>query len=77
MVVPTLLDDGPPLVQSLPILEYLEEKYPQSPILPVDLRARHMYAGSHRSWLWMRILLSFHGCENISSRSFISMSLPE
>ena len=41
MVVPTLLDgDGPPLVQSLAILEYLEEKYPQSPILPVDLRAR-------------------------------------
>ncbi|MGB8245281.1 MAG: glutathione S-transferase N-terminal domain-containing protein, partial [Pseudolabrys sp.] len=39
MVVPTLLDgDGPPLVQSLAILEYLEEKYPQSPILPVDLR---------------------------------------
>jgi maleylacetoacetate isomerase len=35
MVVPTLLDgDGPPLVQSLAILEYLEEKYPQSPILP-------------------------------------------
>jgi maleylacetoacetate isomerase len=41
MVVPTLLDGGgPPLVQSLAILEYLEEKYPQSPILPVDLRAR-------------------------------------
>jgi maleylacetoacetate isomerase len=32
MVVPTFLDgDGPPLVQSLAILEYLEEKYPQSP----------------------------------------------
>jgi maleylacetoacetate isomerase len=29
MVVPTLLDgEGPPLVQSLAILEYLEEKYP-------------------------------------------------
>ena len=41
MVVPTLLDgEGPPLVQSLAILEYLEEKYPQSPILPLDLRAR-------------------------------------
>ena len=41
MVVPTLLDgDGPPLVQSLAILEYLEEKYPQSPLMPVDLRAR-------------------------------------
>jgi maleylacetoacetate isomerase len=41
MVVPTLLDgEGPPLVQSLAILEYLEEKYPQPPVLPADLRAR-------------------------------------
>jgi maleylacetoacetate isomerase len=41
MVVPTLFDDGgPPLMQSLAILEYLEEKYPQPPLLPVDLRAR-------------------------------------
>jgi maleylacetoacetate isomerase len=40
-VVPTLIDgDGPPLVQSLAILEYLEEKHPQPPILPKDLRAR-------------------------------------
>jgi len=39
--VPTLIDgDGPPLVQSLAILEYLEEKYPQPPILPKDLNAR-------------------------------------
>ena len=30
MVVPTLLDgEGPPLMQSLAILEYLEERYPQ------------------------------------------------
>jgi maleylacetoacetate isomerase len=41
MVVPTLLDGGgPPLMQSLAILEYLEEKYPQSPLLPDDLHAR-------------------------------------
>ena len=41
MVVPTLIDgDGPPLVQSLAILEYLDEKYPQPPLLPADLRAR-------------------------------------
>ena len=39
--MPTLIDgDGPPLVQSLAILEYLEEKYPQSPLLPADLHAR-------------------------------------
>src|SRR5260370_41713086 len=41
MVGPSLLDgDGPPLLQSLAILEYLEEKYPQSPLMPADLRAR-------------------------------------
>src|ERR1044071_9896531 len=40
-VVPTLIDgDGPPLVQSLAILEYLDEKYPEPPLLPKDLRAR-------------------------------------
>ena len=40
-VVPTLIDGkGPPLVQSLAILEYLDEKYPQPPLLPTDLAAR-------------------------------------
>lgn len=44
-VVPTLIDgpDGnnaPPLVQSLAILEYLDEKYPDPPLLPKDLHAR-------------------------------------
>jgi maleylacetoacetate isomerase len=41
MVVPTLLDgEGPPLMQSLAILEFLEEKYPRPPLLPADLRSR-------------------------------------
>jgi maleylacetoacetate isomerase len=40
-VVPTLIDgEGEPLVQSLAILEYLDEKYPAPPLLPTDLRAR-------------------------------------
>jgi maleylacetoacetate isomerase len=40
-VVPTLIDgDGPPLVQSLAIIEYLDEKYPDPPLLPKDLRDR-------------------------------------
>src|SRR6476646_7747137 len=40
-VVPTLIDgDGPPLVQSLAIIEYLDEKYPDPPVLPKDLLAR-------------------------------------
>jgi maleylacetoacetate isomerase len=40
-VVPTLIDgEGAPLVQSLAILEYLDEKYPDPPLLPRELRAR-------------------------------------
>lgn len=40
-VVPALIDgDGPPLTQSLAIIEYLEEKHPQPPLLPAGLRGR-------------------------------------
>lgn len=41
MVVPTLIDgEGPPLVQSLAILEYLDETFPHPPLLPAGARAR-------------------------------------
>jgi maleylacetoacetate isomerase len=41
-VVPTLIDENgaPPLVQSLAILEYLDERYPDPSLLPKELRAR-------------------------------------
>jgi maleylacetoacetate isomerase len=39
-VVPTLIDDGAPLTQSLAILEYLDEKHPDPPLLPKELHAR-------------------------------------
>jgi len=40
-VVPILIDGaGEPLTQSLAILEYLDEKYPDPPLLPAELRAR-------------------------------------
>lgn len=45
-VVPALvIDDGPPLVQSLAILEYLEETHPQPPLLPKDPRGRARVRG--------------------------------
>ena len=40
MVVPTLLDGEIKLFQSLAILEYLDEKFPEPPLLPADPAAR-------------------------------------
>ncbi len=39
--VPALVEDGQrPITQSMAILEYLEERYPQPPLLPGDLAGR-------------------------------------
>jgi maleylacetoacetate isomerase len=35
-LVPALADDGRVLIQSLAIMEYLEERYPRPPLLPSD-----------------------------------------
>jgi maleylacetoacetate isomerase len=45
-VVPSLvIDDGPPLIQSLAILEYLDETHPLPPLLPRDARGRARVRG--------------------------------
>ena len=45
-VVPALVvDSGPPLFQSLAILEYLEETHPEPPLLPRDPRGRARVRG--------------------------------
>src|SRR5213078_5339866 len=45
-VVPALvIDHGPPLFQSLAIIEYLEETHPEPPLLPQDARGRARVRG--------------------------------
>jgi len=46
-VLPALIldDGGPPLFQSLAILEYLDEVHPQPPLLPKDARGRARVRG--------------------------------
>jgi len=45
-VLPALIDgDGPPLFQSMAILEYLDETHPQPPLLPRDPRDRARVRG--------------------------------
>jgi maleylacetoacetate isomerase len=39
-LVPALEIDGDTLIQSLPIIEYLDEKYPEPPLLPADPAGR-------------------------------------
>ena len=39
-LLPTLVDDGEALSQSLAIIEYLEEKHPEPPLLPPGPRGR-------------------------------------
>lgn len=52
-LVPTLVDGEVTIAQSLAILEYLEERYPEPPLLPADLAAR----------AYVRSLCGIVGCD--------------
>ncbi|HET7020562.1 MAG TPA: maleylacetoacetate isomerase [Xanthobacteraceae bacterium] len=40
-LVPLLIDGGRRLIQSMAIIEYLDEVYPDPPLLPADVHGRH------------------------------------
>lgn len=46
-VVPTLVDDGVPIIESSVICEYLDEKFPQNPLVPEDIVER----ARMRAWM--------------------------
>lgn len=46
-VVPTLVDDGVPIIESSVICEYLDEKYSQNPLLPAGIVER----ARTRAWM--------------------------
>jgi len=46
-VVPTLVDNGVPIVESSVICEYLDEKYPQNPLVPSNIVER----ARMRAWM--------------------------
>ncbi len=52
-LVPTLVDDEVTIAQSLAILEYLEERYPEPPLLPADIGER----------AYVRSLCDIVGCD--------------
>ena len=72
MLLPALIDgDGPPLVQSLAIMEYLDEVY------PIRLCCRRARAIARMCARWRKVSLSMpilswsRACETICNMSFI------
>ena len=61
-LVPALDDGGPILTQSLAIIEYLEERHPQPPLLPADPADRALVRG-----MALIIACEIHPIQNLTS----------
>src|SRR4029079_14810428 len=48
-VVPTLVHDGVPIINSFCIMEYIEDAFPQNPLRPADPVQR----AKQRRWQWL------------------------
>ena len=70
--VPVIVDDGLRVLESLAILDYLESKYPQNPLLPVDssrlakVRMAQMVANNELSSLVIPLISETDGSPQLA-----------
>lgn len=71
-VVPAVIleDGGPPLFQSMAILEYIEETWPEPPLLPADARGRARVRG-----LSQILIADTHRSQVPRTRNYITQTL--
>lgn len=69
-LVPALDDDGSVLTQSLAIMEYLEEKYPQPALLPADTAGRARVRA-----LALSIACEIHPLNNLRVLGYLTKTL--
>jgi maleylacetoacetate isomerase/maleylpyruvate isomerase len=71
-LVPALVDDGHVLTQSLAIIEYLEEKQPQPPLLPRDALGRARVRS-----LSLLVACEIHPLNNLRVLNYLRASLAQ
>lgn len=69
-LVPALIDEGKILTQSLAIIEYLDEKYPEPKLLPKDPYARALARS-----LSLIIAAEIHPLNNLRVRNYLTQEL--
>lgn len=69
-VVPTLMVDGKPLIQSMAIIEYLDETHPEPPLLPSDPLDRAIVRG-----LAQEIACEIHPLNNLRVLKYLKHQL--
>ena len=71
-LVPALIDDGAALNQSMAIMEYLEEVYPEVPILPQQPHARARCRG-----LAQMVVSDIHPLNNLRVLQYLKKTWPQ
>ena len=69
-VVPTLVADGKPLIQSMAIIEYLDETHPEPPLLPANPLDRAIVRG-----LAQEIACEIHPLNNLRVLKYLKHTL--